>query len=441
MWQVSAQKLACLLGDNRTINSAEITGVSTDSRSCGEHDVFIALPGEKFDGHDYAAAVVNHGCPLVVVNHLLSNVDPAKQIVVEDTYAAYGKIGAYVRSMFKGVVIGLTGSAGKTTVKEELKLILSKFGKVYATSDNHNNFVGVPETLCDMDMTADFSIVEMGMSCKGEIARLVSYVQPDIAVITNIYPMHIEFFDNLEGIAEAKAEIFIGLKKNGKAVINADTNFAELLEKRAREAGAEVYKFGQDFKPGVVFETSEDEAYLISNTLCALKVIEVLNLDVAKAASYVKDFALLEGRGRKHKLRLPNQRGFYTLIDNSYSGQPEAMKLAIAALDKIDTTGRKIAVLGKMAELGRFSQAEHIQIGQAAAVSSIDIVIGVCPEMKDMLAQLSPRIKQYYFENKDSVADFLQNQLLQNNDIVLIKGSRYSSKLYQVTDELIKKGS
>ena len=166
-----------------------------------------------------------------------------------------------------------------------------------------------------------------------------------------------------------------------------------------------------------------------------------MGLDVAQAAAYLKDFGSLPGRGQRLKLRLPDGRGIYTLIDDSYSGQPESMKLAIENLSRVQACpGRKIAVLGKMAELGAASREKHIEIGQAVDAADVDIVIGVCPEMKDMLAQLDAGREQYYFENKEGLDEFLLNNLLQNNDIVLIKGARYSSKLYQVTENLVEKG-
>ena len=418
---------------------SEVAHILTDSRQCGKNDVFLALKGEKFDGHLFVADVLQKGAALAIVDHIVENAPVDKQIVVSDVLDAYGKIGAYIRSCFRGIVIGLTGSAGKTTTKEEIKFILSKFGKVYATAGNHNNFVGVPESLCQMDLTADFAVIEMGMSAKGEIERLVSYVQPDIALITNVYPMHIEFFPSLKDIAYAKAEIFSGLKKGGTAIFNADTNFADVLEEEARQKTDKVLKFGHNFLPSVSFETANEGEHYFYNALATLKVVEALNLDVKKAASFIKDFGALDGRGRQHKLCLPNG-AHYTLIDDSYSGQPEAMKLAIRSLDKMPCKGRKIAVLGKMAELGDFSKQKHIEIGQELKNTSVDIVIGVCAEMKDMLEKLPAHIKQFYFENKDGVADFLLNNLLQNEDIVLIKGARYSSKLYQVTEELLNKG-
>ena len=439
MEKINSRKITEIVDSNSNPIDVDIENIVTDSRKIKKGDLFVAIKGEKFDAHDFVKEVIDKGAALAIVEHLVPDVPENRQIVVNNSLQAYGKIGAYNRSRFKGIVIGLTGSAGKTTTKEEIKFVLSEFGKVYATEGNHNNNVGVPITLCEMDMSADYAIIEMGMSAKGEIEELASYVKPDIALITNVYPMHIEFFPNFEGIAEAKAEIFKSLKKGGTAIINEDTNFADLLEKRALENGAKVLKFGKKSHPDVKLELSDDGEHNFYNAWCALSVVKALGLDVGKAAKVLKDFKALPGRGMKHQLKLPNG-GTYTLIDDSYSGQPEAMKLAVETLGKINCKGRKIAVLGKMAELGDTSKSRHIEIGKAVAAAKIDVVVGVCPEMKDMLAQLPADIEQYYFENKEGLDEFLINKLLQNNDIVLIKGARYSSKLYQVTDKLIERG-
>ena len=440
MKEITSQKLAEILGCDAAQADIVINKISTDSRQVDEHSLFIALRGEHFDAHDFVADVAAKGCPLAVVDHLLQNVPAEKQLVVKDTLEAYGKIGAYNRSQFKGTVIGLTGSAGKTTTKEEIAFLLSHFAKTYATAGNHNNQIGVPQSLCELDMDARYAVIEMGMSSKGEISHSVSLVKPDIAVVTNVYPMHIEFFPNFEGIAHAKAEIFEGLPaQGGIAIINENTNFADILKAEAIKHNAKIITFGKNTHPTDNFTTQEQGEQYLYNAWCALTVVQALGLDVNKAASYIKDFGALDGRGKHHTLAIHG--GKYTLIDDSYSGQPEAMKLGIEALDKSQTKGRKIVVLGKMAELGDTSKARHIEIGKLLANSSIDVVVGVCPEMKDMLAQLPANKQQYYFENKDQVADFLLNKLLQNNDTVLIKGARYSSKLYQVTEELLKKGS
>lgn len=438
MIKINAKKIAEIVNSASNVLDVDIDNISSDSRNIMSGDLFVAIKGEKFDGHNYVADVIKNGAAMAIVEKQLADVPAVRQIVVADALEAYGKIGAYVRSQFKGTVIGLTGSAGKTTTKEEIKFILSKFGPVYATTGNFNNGVGVPKTLCNMDMSAKYAIIEMGMSAKGEISQLVSWVKPDIALITNVYPMHIEFFPNFEGIAEAKAEIFEGLKEGGIAIINEDTNFPEILEKRAKEHKAKIVKFGRGTHPAVTFELAETGEHHLYNAWCALAVVQTLGLDVEKAASYLKDFGALEGRGKQWKLKFA--KGEYTLIDDSYSGQPEAMKLGIEALSMMKTSGRKIVVLGKMAELGDFSKIKHIEIGKAVAKSNVDVAIGVCPEMKDMLAQLPASMEQHYFENKDGLDDFLLNKLLQNNDTILIKGARYSSKLYTITEALIKQG-
>ena len=439
MEKISSQKLAKILDYNDNIVSVEIDNVSTDSRKVTPTSVFIALKGERFDGHDFVESVINNGCPLVIVDHRISSLPQEKQIIIDDTLKAYGKIGAYNRSRYKGKIIGLTGSAGKTTTKEEIAFLLSNFAKVYATKGNFNNAVGVPYSLCNLDMESQFAVIEMGMSAKGEISYLTDLVKPDIAIITNVYPMHIEFFPNFEAIAYAKSEIFEGLpEKQGIAIINEDTNFSDIQIKQARTKTENIITFGRNHHPNVSFETQEQGEQHLYNAWCALTVIQALNLDVKKAAGRIKDFGALDGRGKKHHLFFKN--GSYTLIDDSYSGQPEAMKFAIQSLDKMPTNGRKIVVLGKMAELGNTSKERHIEIGKLLAGSSIDVVVGVCPEMKDMLEQLPSSKTQYYFEDKSPIAEFLLNDLLQNNDTVLIKGARYSSKLYQLTEELIKHG-
>ncbi len=437
---ITLKEIADILGSDIPATDVKINNISTDSRTIEKNDLFIAVKGEKFDGHNFVKDVLDKGAVAVIVEHIVNDAKKEKQIVVSDCLDAYGKIGAHIRNGFKGTLIGLTGSAGKTTTKEEIKFILSHFGKVYATVGNHNNFIGVPESLCKLDLSADFAIIEMGMSAKGEISRLTSYVQPDIALITNVYPMHIEFFPDLEHIALAKAEIFEGLKKGGPAVINADTNFADVLMKKAKEKTDKIFLFGKNNQPKASFELQDEGENHYYNAWATLKIVEALGLNVQKAASYIKDFGALDGRGKKHTLKL-EKGGTYTLIDDSYSGQPEAMKLAITALDKMPAKKRKIAVLGKMAELGEHSKEKHIEIGKHLSKTNIDIVIGVCPEMKDMLRELPSHIKQYYFDSKDGLDEFLLKELLQNEDILLIKGARYSSMLYQITEELIKKGS
>lgn len=435
MIALSAAKIAEILEFKGEVAGAEIREVSTDSRKVDEHTLFIALKGEKFDGHDFILDVLNKGAPLVVSERLIEGADRNRVIVVEDTLKAFGKLAQYNRRQYQGTLIALTGSSGKTTTKEELKAALSAYAPTYATSGNFNNFVGVPRSLLDLDMNAKFAIIEMGMSARGEIDYLTSLAEPDIALVTNVYPMHIEFLGSLENIARAKAEIFSGLKKGGIAIYNEDTSYAEILRSEAEKYAGKVYGYGKNNHPDVALNLQDEAEHYYYNAWAVLKVAEVLGLPLEKAVAAVNDFGALEGRGKKHLLDLGGRK--VMLIDDSYSGQPDAMKLAISALAKITVKGRKIALLGKMAELGDYSKQAHIEVGQALAANGIDVVIGVCEETKDMLAQLPAVVTQYYFPSVEGVEELLKN-ILEDGDALLIKGAHYSSQVFKVAAALIK---
>ena len=457
MMKLSSKKIAEVVGSVSNVLDEEITNISTDSRSVFKGDLFIAIKGEKFDGHDFVKDVVDKGASVVIVERLIPAVPAVRQILVENCLDAYGAIGAYVRLQYKGVVIGLTGSSGKTTSKEELKFVLKKFAPVSATEGNFNNHVGVPRSLCNLDMSSSYAIIEMGMSTAGEMSYLTSLVKPNIAVVINVYPMHIEFFpnDGIEGIAKAKAEIFGGLDRNGIAIINDDTAKADILREKARDRTPNLILYGKDnlvskletpdgwklearFGNEVVsYELTSRGDHVVYNSLCVLSVASVLGLDLKQAADYLKDFETPAGRGRHYQLKLPNGGESYTLIDDSYSGQPDAMIIAIKALGGMKAEGKKIALLGKMGELGAHTQERHMDVGKALNETDIKVVIGVGEPAKDILAQLEADKEQYYFDTKDGAEELLLNKVLQNGDILLIKGSHYGSQLFKVAEKLI----
>ena len=432
MLKLTSTKIAEILGYNKNVVEAEIKEVSTDSRQVDEHTLFIALKGEKFDGHDFIPDVLKKGAPLVVSEKEIAGVDKARVIIVEDTLKAFGKLAQYNRRQYKGTVIALTGSSGKTTTKEELKAALSQYALTYATSGNFNNFVGVPRSLLDLDMDAKYAIIEMGMSAPLEIDYLVHLTEPDVALVTNVYPMHIEFLKTIENIAKAKAEIFSGLKKGGIAVYNEDTNHAEILKAAAEKYAKKIIPFGKLHHPAVDLHLSEDGEHYLYNAWAVLSVVEGLGLPLEKAVDAINNFSAPEGRGKKFNINLNGKR--ITLIDNSYSGGPDATVLAVNSLGK--QKGRKIAVIGKMAELGDYTKEAHIRVGKALKENDIDVVIGVCAETKDMLAELSNKTEQHYFPSIEGVSDFLQNEVLKDGDTVLIKGSHYSSQVYKAAAHL-----
>ncbi|MDR0967717.1 MAG: Mur ligase domain-containing protein [Rickettsiales bacterium] len=401
--------------------------ISTDSRAIGVGDIFIALPGDKFDGHNFVSDVLNRGASVAIVQNLVDTAPVEKQIVVPDAFTAYLKFGEYFRNQFHGKIIALTGSAGKTTTKEELKQIIGAQKKVYATMGNFNNRIGVAKTLIEMDMNADVAIIEIGMNHASEIAEIVKYVRPDIAIVTNIYPMHIEFFiDGLNGIANAKSEIF---NTGAIAVINRDANLSDVLINNARSCECKIELFGKDNE-----NFPDMPEHFQYNAGCVMKIAELLNMDLDAARESVLGFDALPGRGKKHKIKLGDNAEFI-LIDDSYSGQPESMKIAIKNLAKIQ--GRKIAIIGKMAELGDYSVIAHTEIGKLLADKDIDIVIGVGDETRDTLAQLKQSQKQFYFDNSVDVLKFLQNDFICDGDVMLVKGSHYASAVYKIVDVFI----
>ena len=440
MEKINSIKLAEILEVSNNVVDADIYKVILNSKDADNSSLFVAIKGEHTDGHKFAAECIKNGCPLVVVDHYIDEIPENRQLVVEDTIKAYGKIGAYNRSLYKGTLIGITGSAGKTSTKEMVKLLLSEFGKTYATNNNQNNFIGVPLTLCNLDMDAEYAIVEMGTSSYGEIAYLTDLVKPDIALITNIFPMHIEYFNSVEEIAQEKATIFKGLNGNKKiAIINEDSNCFDILMNKARKYTDNILCYGKNNQPNVDFSLCDDSEQYKYYAWCALSIINSLGLDINKAAKKIADFKPLIGRGKKHSLNIDN--GKYTLIDDSYSGQPASMILGIKSLDKQYCKGKKIAVIGKMSELGKHSQQFHIEVGQELAKSSINTVIGVCPETKDILEQLPNSMNKYYFENNEGLADFLLNEIIEEEDVVFIKGAHYSSRVFEVAEKLIETGA
>lgn len=434
MIKLTAQKIAEILEYSGKVAKAEIAEISTDSRKVDDKTLFIALKGEKFDGHDFILDVLKNGAPLVLSEKKIEGADESRVIIVPDTLKAFGKLAQYNRRQYKGTVIALTGSSGKTTTKEELKSALSAYAPTYATSGNFNNFIGVPRSLLDIDMNAQYAIIEMGMSAPLEIDYLVHLTEPDVALVTNVYPMHIEFLKTLENIAKAKAEIFGGLKKGGIAVYNEDTNHAEILKAAAEKATTKVFAFGKNHHADVTLDLSEVGEHYYYNAWAVLAVIEALGLPLDKAVHAINNFSAPEGRGKKYNVRLGAKQ--ITLIDNSYSGGPDATVMAVNSLGQLKVNGRKIAVIGKMAELGDYTKEAHIRVGKALKENDIDVVIGVCQETKDMLAELAPKTEQYYFENVEGVKEFLQDKILKNGDVVLIKGSHYSSQVYKVANEL-----
>ena len=311
---------------------------------------------------------------------------------------------------------------------------MSSFGKTYATKANFNNHIGVPRSLLDIDMSAEYVIIEMGMSAPNEIRQLVEMTEPDMAVVTNVLPMHIEFLGSIENIARAKAEIFSGLKKDGVAIFNQDTNCADILRAEALRFTTNVLEYGEKNHVGAEFEVEDEARHSYYNGWAVLEVVKALGLDVNIGAKAISGFGALEGRGKKYNLEINGKK--VVLIDNSYSAGPDATVLAVESLGKMKNLGRKIALIGKMAELGDYTVEAHKRVGVALQNNNIDVVIGVCEETKIILAELGSEVEKYYFDNIEGLSEFLLSEILRDGDVILIKGSHYSSQVYKVANDL-----
>lgn len=442
--------------------SADAAYTHFDSRKIDKRGIFFALSSDKQDGAKFISDAFAKGAAIAVAE---TNPDNLKNVlVVKNSLEALRALAAHVRAHYKGFVIGITGSSGKTTVKELVAQMLSAFGKTCYNEGSLNNHIGTPYSLCKLDNDAPYAIFEMGMDHAGEISSLVELVQPHLAAITNVFPMHMEYFKSFKDIAFAKAEIFEKVVPfNGKriAIINADTSFAdEVLVPEAKKHGiADILTFGKmgrvklkDFAIDAGCKTTVDievEGKLYRhvdlglgerfayNANFAAAVAYALGLDMAKAMTAIADFAPLKGRGRISSVKTP--KGFPVfLIDDSYNGQPEAVRYAIRTLNDIPkNNGKKIALIGKMAEIGEATEQEHREIGKLIADSDIDIVIGVGPEAKFILDEVPDTKKKIFKETVDGLYEELTSGLLEANDIILIKGAHYSSRVFEVADKLL----
>ncbi len=425
----------------------EAAGVTIDSRQVQPGDLFVALIGPNHDGHDHVAAALKAGAAAAMVSHLPAGVpEDAPLLRVEDTQAGLEALGRAARRRFRGKVIALTGSVGKTGTKEMLRLALSRQGETAATLGNLNNHIGAPLTLARLPEDAAYAVLEVGMNHPGEIGPLSRMARPHVALITRIAPAHTAFFTSLEQVADAKAEIFDGLEPGGTAIVNADDGFAERLTAAARRAGAgQVLRFGEaaDAEARLLdialkADGSEVEAAIagrwfafrigapgkhwVMNSLGALAAVAGAGARPGVAAEALADVRAPEGRGATETLALP--QGVITLIDESYNASPAAVRAAfdVLAAHVPSGEGRRVAVLGDMLELGANAPREHAELGDVLASLPVAKVFAVGPEMRALVERLRPDQRGSHAADSATLAAQVV-PALKAGDVVLVKGS------------------
>ena len=437
--------------DGRPVGAipAGVNGISIDSRSVGEGDAFFAIKGDRHDGHDFASAAVANGASLLVVSEAklpaLGRLT-APMIVVKDVLKALEDLGRAARDRSEAKIIAITGSVGKTSSKEMLRQALAPSGEVHASAASFNNHWGVPLTLARMPASAAFGVFEIGMNHPDEIRPLVKMVRPHVAIITTVAAAHMGNFKNLTEIAAAKSEIMEGLVADGHLLLNRDNEKYGWLKKRAGELGvANVLSFGENSKADfrllnckllpdcstITARIGEDDVvvkigapgrHLVQNALAVIGAAQLVGADLAKAIHALAAMSAEKGRGARHSLRV--DAGSFILIDESYNANPASMRAALELLrdTPVRLRGRRIAVLGDMLEMGRFSEQVHRDLAGPIAEAGVDLVCLAGPEMRALRDELGTSRETVYYNDAAELADYLKT-VLRDGDAVMVKSS------------------
>jgi len=435
-------------------------GVSIDSRTVAMGDLFVALKGPNFDGHDYVAAAFERGAAVAMVSHRPDDLaKDADLIVVDDTMEGLNALAHYRRAQSAAKIVAVTGSVGKTSVKEALAYLLDRAGETHASAGNLNNQIGAPLSLARMPAACEYGVFELGMNHAGEIEPLSRLMRPHVAVITTVAPVHLEFFATVEEIAEAKAEIFAGVEPQGAAVLNRDNPHYDLLAQRAREAGIEnIIGFGAHDEARfrlVSLETGAEGSrveatfdgrklkyrvslpgrHQVHNSLAVLAAIHAVGADVFEAAKTFSQIQPSKGRGARHAVKAGKIE--FLLIDDSYNASPVSMAAALRVLADIAParSGRRIAVLGDMLELGRDEEKFHRDLADDAEAAGIDLVFAAGTRMAAMYDALPERLRGGRADSSTDLSPIIAKSL-RDGDVVLVKGSAGSKTGLIVRDLL-----
>jgi UDP-N-acetylmuramoyl-tripeptide--D-alanyl-D-alanine ligase len=424
------------------------TGVSIDTRSLAPGDLFVAIAGPRVDGHDYVGDAFAQGACAAMVHRRSPDGDDNELplLIVPDTMAALGDLGAAARKRGGARVVAVTGSVGKTGTKEALRLALGRLGSTHASAGSLNNQWGVPLSLARLPRAARFAVFELGMNHPGEIAALSRLARPDVAVVTTIEPAHLGFFPSVAAIADAKAEIFLGMTPAGAAILNRDNDWFGRLAAAARATGLDrICGFGSDPEATIRLVdchlhatasavTASIEGRLIdyclalpgrhwvTNSLAVLGAVHALGGDVVAAAGAFATMEPMAGRGRHHRIEVAG--GSAVLIDESYNASPASIRAMVEMLALIEPGpgGRRIAVLGDMLELGARSFELHAALAAPLVASGIDLVFSVGGEMAALDAALPRRRRGGHYPDAAALADALPARL-RAGDVVAVKGS------------------
>ncbi|WP_432822420.1 UDP-N-acetylmuramoyl-tripeptide--D-alanyl-D-alanine ligase [Trichloromonas sp.] len=417
-----------------------VTGISTDSRTLKEGELFVPLRGPNFDGHDFLLRALRNGAAACLSEEVVGAF-PVPLIQVPDTLVALGDLAAARRREFSGPVIGLTGSTGKTTTKEMVSNILALTGPGLKTEGNFNNLVGLPLTLFRLQDDHQWVVLEMGMSARGEIARLTEIAEPFIGIVTNVGPAHLETLQNIEGVLRAKGELFAAMKPGSIAVVNADDErVAGLpvangvrricfgLSSEAQVRAENISATGNSIAFDLLLPSGRWPVRMqvagrhnVLNALAAAAAASALEVDGELIVRGLEAFRPAPGR-----MEVVSVKDDILILEDSYNANPLSVKAALATLDELGGEGRRIAVLGDMLELGKTSAELHREVGQAAG-RRVDLLV-LLGQMAEAVAAGAREVglaeEQIIIAGSHDEAVASLRSRLQCGDRVLVKGSR-----------------
>ncbi|MBF8437641.1 UDP-N-acetylmuramoyl-tripeptide--D-alanyl-D-alanine ligase [Halanaerobiaceae bacterium Z-7014] len=437
-----------------------VNNMTIDSRRVKPGDLFFAIIGENNDGHNFIPEAVDNGARVVITSRSIKPYSGLAIILVRDTTQALQDLASFVRKKIENLkVIGITGSAGKTTTKDIIASILGEEKRVLKSKGNYNNEYGLPLSLLELDGNEDIAILEMAMRNRGDISRLAEIASPDVGVITNIGPAHLENLKTIENIASAKAELLAGLNSDGIAVLNYDDEYiremvnsygdlekitvslknkdvdyyADQIEyiKNGEESRFRVHEGDNNY----ILEMDRAGEHNIYNALAAIAVARAMGISWDSIKNGIKDIEVTELRQEIRKI------DGIRIINDSYNANPLSMKAGIDSLLNIEGK-RKIAVLGAMLELGRIENAAHKEIGKYLYKNGIDVLIGV-GSMGEIIAEGAVEAGMaeqniYVYDNNEDAASFI-NKIMRSGDAILVKGSR-ALEMEEIVDLLLEYG-
>ena len=446
IWTLDAMA-AAMRAERAGTLPADVSGISIDSRTLGKGDAFFAINGENRDGHEFVDGALKAGAGLAVVaSNQRGRFPDAPLLIVPDALEALRDLARAARARMHARVVAVTGSVGKTGTKEALRLALSADGETHASIASYNNHWGVPLSLARCPADAKYAVFEIGMNHAGEITPLTRLVRPHVAIVTGIEPVHLEYFGSLEKIADAKAEIFVGVEPGGAVVLNRDNAQYPRLAAAAKAARIErLVSFGEQAAADarllrvslhadcstveahilgqtVTYKLGAPGRHLVLNSLAVLAAVSLVGADLALAALALNNLKPASGRGTRTVLTVPG--GNALLIDESYNANPASMRAAIALLGQasIGKRGRRVAVLGDMLELGPTAAELHRALADAIETAGIDLVFCSGPLMRALWEALPSRARGGYAETAAGLEPTVLDAI-RAGDAVMVKGS------------------